>query len=360
MIAVLFILYLVLVYGAKSPNQSNNSKLWLEDFEHQVLSTHKNRDRDGITIDIKPILKIPPKKLLADMESMDDCAFILLWSSYGSVFGVSSRATGCLFIKELPRGKRPYLNDTFYSMKNNYIIYLKEVLFKEFLRPDAEISKQEKEELLFLARNLYRGKFQSIWMRIVTPKSEYFDNLKDTFTFYQRVITLGAYGFLEYIFNEIWVFLDNLKKDQMVIEYRKQFHRVAVLLSKNESENWGLRWIDTHNNPYLILSYFMYQSAPPDPYFSFVKKIRRDKEYRKVIFQKVLEIMREKFDDKFSLRDEKVIFDRDFKCPFAPKIMKEDELKRILSSIVSKLHKFCHPCKKGPPRHPLLADLFRF
>jgi hypothetical protein len=97
---------------------------------------------------------------------------------------LSSRATSVNLIHDIT--SQGIGVSIFDEMKDNYTRYMSRYLLKDILAPDSEISKCDKEELLSLATSLYYERFQSIWARIADSGTGKFDNLKISFSFYQK------------------------------------------------------------------------------------------------------------------------------------------------------------------------------
>jgi hypothetical protein len=228
--------------------------------------------------------------------------------------------------------KKPYID----CYERKYEYYLEEKILKEFL--SAKITKAEKEALLAKAMSLYHGKFYSIWRRLSLLD---FDKLPLIFSFLQRAINKDIYELLDFAFNESVKKLDK-NNIETIYAYKNQFHWLAQFLSIDESENWGFRRISEHSNPRFILCYFMYQRHLPSRY-TIVGDLQDRYESHSDYFNHVLEILREKLDNKFNLKDPKekeLKFDPNFKSPFPPEILATDELQIVLSKIFSKL--FCY------------------
>jgi hypothetical protein len=317
MIRKFLILFFVLINGT---SQSS-----LEELEEAILFTHRDNYE-----------KIPAKKFLKDIQLMSDFAFILLWYSYGCHKNLSpSRATGLNFINKVSK-KKNRGEIIFGEMRANYEKFLGEKVLKELLLPDSKVSKAKKEELLNDAIALYQGKFRSIWMRIVKPGSEKFDDLRQMFSLFQMAIEIGIYESLDFVFREIFRNFNVLDKQKLVYVYKKQFYALSALLSNNLDENWGLRWVANHHNPYFIITYFYYQRYLPDIGYTFLKCFLKYADNRKRDFQTIIEIL----NYKFYLGDQKLKFYPDFKNPF-PHIIGDDELKAIIDKIVSKARILC-------------------
>jgi hypothetical protein len=147
----------------------------------------------------------------------------------------------------------------FRKMKKNFIRYLNERVLKELLSCDPKISKAEKIKLLLQVMSLYWGKFRSIWARIVKPGKIKFKNMNQIFFDFQKMISLGIYGSLEYVFDEIILNFRKTTNNNLLISYRNCYITLVEILSNDENENWGLRWIAGHTDPHFILAYFYYQ-----------------------------------------------------------------------------------------------------
>jgi hypothetical protein len=68
-------------------------------------------------------------------------------------------------------------------MKQSYLWFLNGDFHNKILEANLQ---GQKEKLLTDAMALYYGKFRSIWMKLVDPKSEKFDYLQETFSYIIR------------------------------------------------------------------------------------------------------------------------------------------------------------------------------
>jgi hypothetical protein len=265
---------------------------------------------------------------------MKDFPFILLWYSYGSHRPLAYKATGCNFFHDISG----IGESIFRVMKGNYEKYLNEMLLKELLSSDITIA--EKEELLSDAMALYFGKFRSIWRRIVKPGSEKFDALEKTFSFYRKAINIGIYGSLELVYKKVYQTLD-ASNGELLLIYKKLFQSMAKLLSTDEKEGWGLRWLAHREDPYFIVFYFCYLKFSPHLDYTFFKGLKKKGKNREFEFDTAMDVLRKNMKLNFQLKYRKVEFAPDFKSPFPPEIMETDELKSVIATLVSKLLLFC-------------------
>jgi hypothetical protein len=340
MIAKYFILFISLVYGANQILRITNSTFLLEEVRQKIVRNHRNRKNDHYSLNISYINSVPTKEFLQGINLWEDCPFIIFWYSFGFCVGLSSRATGVNFIHDITdQGIGASIFD---EMKDNYTRYMRRRLLQDLLAPDSEISKNDKEELLSLAMSLYYERFQSIWARIVRPGTEKFDNLKPTFSFYERAHILGIYGSLGFSFRKIFRNPDAI--DQILYyTYEKQFYYLVEYLSNNRNENWGLRWVSKHKNPYFILCFFHFLEYHPVS-CPFLKKVMEKNDDRKYEFKMILNMFGRRMGFEFDItEDGKLVFPlpKDFKNPFPSSIMEDDELKLVLTKIISKLWHFC-------------------
>jgi hypothetical protein len=95
-----------------------------------------------------------------------------------------------------------------------------------------------------------------------------------------------------------------------------------------------------HGNLFLVMSYFYYIRFYPDSSVTFIKDMIQ-KNCRGMEFPWAVSVLRNSEKFKFICTGSKIQFDSDFKNPFSPHIMGDDELKNVLSKIISKLHDFC-------------------
>jgi hypothetical protein len=344
MIVKQFIFYFILVLGASQSRQSDDPKTLLMAFQEQILSDQRNRVENSYKIDIDPIADISPLNLLKEMEFMDDCAFILFWKSGGSITGLPSKATGCRFIRDVANDRFKPIFSVFDMMKSNYKKYLEKKVLKELL---SQISKAEKEELLFNATSLYNGKFRSIWMRTMGSENGKFDYLHEIFSFFKNAISLGVYGLLEEKFNELVKYYNGPKRDDPPYLKAKQFELLIGFLSTEKNENLGFRWVANHSDPLFTLSYFYFQEKIL--YGSLFRAIRFKREERRDAFRAVRRIIKNMMNNEFSEADGQVWFNSFFHNPLAPTIMGDDELKECISKIISKLYNFCFPITLNEP-----------
>jgi hypothetical protein len=332
----LFILYISLACIAKRSYQSADLKLSLEDLQEKILLDHRDQKCFSSNFTVTSIKYIPPKELLKNMESMNENAFIILWSSYEKYRFSWPKVN---LIKELNEKR-------FVIMIENYESYLGEIVLKELLSTNSKDSKDVKEGLLFQAMSLYQGRFRSIWMRIA-GKTKRFDDLKLTFLVCQKVIDFGIYNVLEYLFGMIVKYLEKEPKNyELIYSYKIHFRELLDLLSADEKENFGLKWVADQIDPYLIIAYFFYQKYPLSFHSTFIQKIKCRKEDPLYTFDVVLGVLKEKVKHQFDVIEGELTFNPDFKSPF-PHIIEDDELVMIIRKIISKLMKFCNNHNKG-------------
>jgi hypothetical protein len=271
---------------------------------------------------------------LIDIEFMDETAFILLWYLYGGPEPLCPRATNWNLIKELNERM-------FKTMKENYFRYLSEMVLKELLSTNPENTKDVKEELLLQAISLYQRRFRSIWMRI-PRKTEKFDDLKEIFLIYQKVIDFGIYYSLKYLFKELNANLESTKNNGFLLYSLKQhFYQLALFLSEDENENWGLRWIANQKDPLLILAYFYYLECPPGRFQTFLLEIKRKRQSPRRFFNFGFYFLKRKLKYQLDVVGDKLIFFPDFQNTFPSHIMQSHELETVITKIISKLLNFC-------------------
>jgi hypothetical protein len=332
----LFILYISLVYTAKRSYQSVDQKISLQDLQEKILLDQRNQECSSPNFNFKSIKYIPPQELLRDMELMNETAFIILWSSFGNYRYTWSKVN---LFKELNE-------ERFEIMKGNYELYLGEVVLGMLLSANPEDSKDVKEGLLFQAISLYQGRFRSIWMRIA-GKTKKFDDLKEAFLIYQRVIDLGIYNVLEYLFKKIVKHLEMEPNNyDLIYFYKVHFHNFLSFLTVDEKENFGLKWVAEKTDPYLILAYFAYQDSRPGHHNTFIWEIKCRKIDPWWNFNIAFRLLRKKAKDQFDLINGVLKFNNDFKSPF-PLIINDNELVSIIRKIISKLISFCNNHNKG-------------
>jgi hypothetical protein len=340
MIPKVFIFYFSLVFCATHSSLIAESEFSLGEFQEQILSKQRNRKGDYIRIKLTPIHDIPSRKLLKDMKLMDETAFILFWYSYGYLVKLTTKTTGWSFINAITTEKGQG-RAIFKEMKEGFFMHLNKTLLEEMVSTNRNLSAEEKKELLYQAMDLYYSRFHSIWIRIAKPTgTERFDNLRPTFSFLLRVINQTIYDSLNFTFVQIF---DNLfnPDDKILYSYKRQFHYLAQILSKDENENRGLRWVANHNNPFFIFTYFYYYDFLPDRKATFLKYIITKDEIRIREFELVLKDFQKMLNYSFKLKNNKLKFAPNFKSPFPPQVMETAELKSIISKIISKLVLFC-------------------
>jgi hypothetical protein len=331
MIASLLFFIIAMVYGDKRSLQSADSNFSIKELEEKIISDLR---RNELSLSPVPITRFSPKIFLKNIGLMDDCPFVLLWHSYGNRIWHQSRATGRKFLREISKDGR-YI---FKEMKDNYEKYLIGTLLKEFLSSNSDVSKEDKVEVLFKAMELYYGKFHSIWVKIVEPRSETFDDLKATFSFLYQAIHTSIFDLIESGFEKIMGVLEDPSKKDLLYTYKKQYCELVDILAINDNENWGLRWISNQKNSLLIFTFFYYHRCAPDRNSTFLQNIMKT---RKIDFKIVLDQILKMMNHNFVLKGNELKFEPDFKSPFSPQIMGVDELKSVLSKIISKLLKFC-------------------
>jgi hypothetical protein len=333
-IVILFIPYIYLVQSSNQSKHSFDLNFPIKVYQETILQFYRNRKERNFTININVADAISPKILLVDMRFMDETAFILMWTSYGHAQTFSTKATGWNLIKE-------FNEKMFDKMKENYVEYMSDMVLKELLSTHPENTRDAKEDLLFQAISLYQERFRSIWARI-PEKTGKFDDLKETFLIYQIVLDFGIHNSLEYLFNGIIANLENTKNDGFLLySLKRHFYQLAVILSEDENENCGLRWIAGQKDSLLILSYFYYLSCPPGRDSTFILDIKQKKKDPRTFLSFALDFLRKKLNYQFSIVDDKVSFHDDFMNPFPAHIMQTDELKTVTTKIISKLLNFC-------------------
>jgi hypothetical protein len=320
------------ITDASKSSQLNDLKSPLEELQEKILSIHRNRSEYWIDIGENPIAARTPKKFLKEIALMDDFPFILYWASYGNLLFVADRTGWCLF-REITI-KKNLKKFIFEAMKDNYKRYLNERVFKDLLSTSPEISEAEKEELLSDAITLYYGKFRSIWLRYVKHRSEKFDDLQPTFTFFRKILYLGIFRSLDLIFSEMLRNLNN-PDDKLLFYYKEKFHMLAGVLSTNEIEGGGLRWVADHKDTRFLLAYFFYQRYLPTRDYTFIKNVRQSAKIRKQNFETVLFIIRRQMKLKFDLNGRQLIFYKDFKCPYPDYILDYDTMISTIFKIIS-------------------------
>jgi hypothetical protein len=143
---------------------------------------------------------------------------------------------------------------------------------------------------------------------------------------------------LESRFGKIIGLLDDPSKKDLVYIYKMQFCELVDILMSDVNENWGLWWISNHKNLLFIFTLIYYRRHAPDRLSTFLQTINSNRDINfQIVLHQMLKLMRY----KFRLKGEELIFEPDFKSPFPPHIMGDDELKSVLSKIISKLLKFC-------------------
>jgi hypothetical protein len=338
MIVKKLIFLIVSVYGAIQTLQLVESISSLAELQEHILLLQESGGGGAYSkVDVKLIANIPVAQFFKDMMSMEECSFTLFWYSYGRSICVPSKSTGWKFFQKISL-KKDLGTFIFGDMKKHFKDYMNQWLLKELLSVE---SKANKEELLADAMALYYGKFKSIWPKLVDSKFEMFDYLQHTFFFYQKVINLGIYGTLEFLFEQIFKDLgDPLEKD-LVFFYKEKFRILAVLLLKGDNEIWGLRWIADHRNPYLMLSFFYFLEYYPTFGFNFLSQIKEKNLNRKSKFWDVIRVLKYRMNFNLDFSNGKLKFAPNFKSPFQSQLIGNDELKGILSRIISKLLIFC-------------------
>jgi hypothetical protein len=317
MIKPLLTFFIVLVHGARQLNQ-------LAALEEQIVNRISN--------DSTKSNYLIQKKSLKKVGLMDDCSFVSFWCLYQNQKPVSTIE----FIKEI--SKQEGERRIFYIMKSGFEKYMREKLLNEFLGP---LPSEYKEELLFQAYSLYRGRIRSIWARIGEPGTKKFNNWPHIFPFFQKTIHLGIYGTLEAVFNEIMHNLDGSQNIKIFFRLKRQFCMLAMFLLNCENEKYGLSWIADHPDPRLILSFFLYQDYPPSKEFLFFRRIKDKDDDRSGLFEIALDYLKQKTNFKFNrLREKNATFGSEFKNPYSSQIIDKD-LKLIISVIISRLLKFC-------------------
>jgi hypothetical protein len=324
--------FIALVYSSTQSLQPAVSKFSLEELEEKIISEPKLVVKSKVFIDNSKLLEVPPKTILNELRLMNDYPFILLWYSYGSNKALAYRAMGCGFFNDI----FTVGESIFRAMKGNYEKYMTEMLLKEFL--SFSITKVDKENLLFDAVALYYGKFRSIWRKLVKPGSEKFDGLEGTFSFYRKAIDIGIYGSLELVYKKIQTVCSS--DAELRLAYKKLFQRIAKLLSSNENECWGLRWLAGQEDQNFIIFYFYYLKYSPQLYYTYFVYKQRDKSLE-FEFDTAMDVLKKSMNLNFELKNRQLIFAPDFKNPFPPEIMGTEELKSVISTIVSKLLLFC-------------------
>jgi hypothetical protein len=336
MIAGLVIFFIFWVTDASKSSQLADLQSPLEELQEQILSIHRDPNKDRVIIVEKRRAARNPKKFLKEMALMGDFPFILYWYSYGNLIFVSD-TDWCLF-REITIQKN-LEKSIFEAMKVNYSRYLNERVLKDLLSTNPEVSEAEKEELLSDAMALYYGMFRSIWIRLVKPGSEKFDDLQPTFTFYRKILYLGIYDSLDLIFSEMFRNINN-PDDKLLFNYKKQFHMLVGVLSDYEIECGGLKWVADHKDPHFILSFFYYLRFLPTLDYTFIKKLRPTAETRAIDFEIVLGIIRRLMKFKFDLKGRQLIFYKDFKSPFPGDKLGNDAMISTIFKIISKARKF--------------------
>jgi hypothetical protein len=328
------IFFIALVYGTTLTIQpATDSTSSLAQFQEQILEHQRSRVKEWFSLEVNEIEKIAFNTFIKDMESMEVSAFVVFWNSYGSMRRLTTRATGRSFLKKISKGK-----EIFKQMKENYIIYLNKNLLKELVASNPAVNK----EVLFSdAMALYNGKFRSIWDELVDPKLEKFDYMQRVFSVYREVIGYGIYHTIEYIFVDIVKNVDGPNQEELDSARRGQFSELVYLLSNDMNENWGLRWISNNNNLLLILTFFYFLQIYPEAKCAYIRWIINSINERKRIFGWVSRGLEKKLNFGFIRDGSKLTFTSNFKNPFLPHIMGDDELKNVLSTIITKLYYFC-------------------
>jgi hypothetical protein len=334
MILKILILNIIFVYGILFPIQSGDSSIELQD---QILLHYLNRESNWFALDIasNPSITCGPK-FFSDMNLLDDFLFILFWDSYGYTQYLPSRATGWDFIIEITNQGRG--NSKFEGMKRNYETYLYEVVLKKILSKEQKISENEMEKLLLEAMNLYHGKFRSVWRKLVKPGSKKFDYMRPLFLNFYQTNNLGIHCSLEAVFNKInRIVKDPNVNNDLLYPYLKHFCELVKIISNDEDECFGLRWIADHKDPFFILSYFFYHRYYYDIKRPFFKDIRHNSNSRKRYFEMVFSAIRRIFNFNLLIDGNNLIFSPSFKSPFSNNVMGTEELKPIITQIVSKI-----------------------
>jgi hypothetical protein len=331
MIEKLFMLYIMLVSGSHQPFQIPESS---SELQKQILSLYLNRESDVFDLSSIPLIPCEPK-FFSEMNLLDDFLFILFWNSYGYIVVVpNSRATGWKFINDI---KNQGLGSSkFKTIRTNYEAYLYNEVLKKILSNEKRISKNEMEKLLLEAMNLYHGKFRSIWRELVEPGPEKFDEMRTLFLNFQQTIDLGIQRSLEELFNKIKRNADGQNNNNdLLYPCIKHFCELVKILSNDERECWGLRWISEHKDPFFILSYFYFHRFHYK--VSFFRDIRFKIKSRKHYFETVFNVIRKRVNFKFIIEGNKLIFSSSFRSPFPYNVMGAKELKAIITKIVSKI-----------------------
>jgi hypothetical protein len=334
MICKYFVFFIAIVYGTTQPLQSSDSKSLLEKMQEQIISHYLNQASKSFELTEDLIVPITSKKFLQTMNQMDDNSFIIFWDSYRVEKSVASKVTGRNLIKEVI-GQKGF-GKLFENMKKIFEYFMYKRLVKQFAFPVPEIS-DDNEELLLEAMTLYHGKFRSIWMRMAEPGSEKFDDLSPMFANIRQTINLGIHGSLDYVFGEILRNLNRPENKELVFNYKKHFAGLVDLLSTEKKENFGLRWVADHEDPFFILSYFYYQKYIPNPTNTILWYIINKDQTQTLDFYNVFLPLRVMTNHEINLKNRRLIFEPGFKSPFPPNIMGDEEFKIIIIKIVSKL-----------------------
>jgi hypothetical protein len=329
MYANFFLFFIALVYGSNQVFHADTAKEMLEELEWSILSFPK---RGKIEVNISSMLALSTKNFFKTVQLMYDYTYILFWYSYGHRMDLPTKATWLNFIKEIKRFG--YGGHIFMVLKENFVKYMDEKLLADLLISNPDISETDKENLLLDAMTLYQYKFRSIWLKL--GNSGKFDDLKPKFSYYRKLLCLGIYDSLDVAFNKM---VRNFEKSTLLD--RRNFHLLVRLLTNDRNENWGLRWVANHSDPYFILKFFLSRENYSVLFFPLLENLYYENNDRKSDFDKAFAVLRRMLDCKVNLKDNEPIFESDFKNPFPSHIMGDNELKLVISQIVVKLKNFC-------------------
>jgi hypothetical protein len=327
MIGKYLVVFIVIVYGAL---QSSD----LEKMQEQILSEYLNKTAKSFEFMNELIGPNTSRKFLQNMNQMDDIHFIIFWVLNKGYRSGASKVRGRNLLKQII--ERRGFGKLFEDMKKNFEHFMYNRLVKQFVFPVSEIS-DDNEELLLDAMTLYHGKFHSIWMRMAEPSSEKFDDLSLMFANIRLTISLGIHGSLDYSFGEIMRNLNHPEKNEWVFNHKKHFAGLVNLLSREENENLGLRWVAGHEDPLFILSYYYYQVFDPHPTKTILWYIINKDQSQAVDFDAVIWTLKVMTRHEIKLEKGKLIFLPGFKSPFPPNIIGDEDFKIVIDKIVSKL-----------------------
>jgi hypothetical protein len=324
--------FICFAFGGETEQIPPNSDCLLKELQESTLFNYQNGLFDYFQVYVAPALSMKMTDFLDKMQFVDDCFFVLFWYSFGYHKRFLTQSIGDKFFKEL--SEQTVLGKiVFDSMIVNYLTYLREYLPKEFAQAKGDA---DREALISKLQAFHNEKIYQISAKLGNLKG--FDGMHERYLFYQNAINHDIYSLLESKFASF--FKSYRKGDKKSIRnHEEQIHFLVRFLSKDEEKKFGLPWIANHPNPIVVLFYFLYQIFQPtsqNSIFNFFAKNFQNKLWN---INKVIEFIQHRIlrGNTYSISNGVVKFYPEFKSPFDPSILGDDELKDIVSKIIPKV-----------------------